>query len=582
MGISCLLSAEQEGYSYQVQFQCQDDQEIENFLKSASQLCALQDSPPPTAAALRRRAEEDVPNMLKALQSKAYYNAKVHFSINYTLDPALVLLCVETGPIYPFSSFKIIPENGSPPCAFDFKTIDSKDLGICIGRPALPSIIVDAEDILLDLLEKRGYPLAKLCKREVIADQSTHSISVIFHVDSGPLASFGKTDIIGDEDVLPEFFRRKIAWQEGERYNPERIVKTVNALEASGLFSSINITHDSEVQSDGSLPMHISIQEAKRRSIGLGVGYATDLGPGLNAEWEHRNIRGMGEKVSIVANLWQIKQEGFIRYLMPDFGHSGQDLIWLADVNREKTKGFTESSASFSGTIERQLTERLRVSYGAMFTLLHNSRSNNNREFNLFKLPLQLMWNKSNSLLDPTTGFTLHLRTTPSIQTLPPRFSYLTHQCTVTAYQPLDKKQRFVLAAKATWGSIWGSTKHSIPPSERFYAGSDTLLRGYRYLSVSPLGHDHKPIGGRSLMVYSLEARMRNNGPFGLVAFYDIGNVYSESFPQFGHKQLQSVGLGLRYHTPVGPLRIDLAFPLNRRHHLDSFFQLYFSIGQAF
>lgn len=195
---------------------------------------------------------------------------------------------------------------------------------------------------------------------------------------------------------------------------------------------------------------------------------------------------------------------------------------------------------------------------------------------------MQLMWTKTNSLLDPTSGNMVHFKTIPTLQTLGSFFSYTTHLLTTAAYQPLDAKHRFVLAGKASFGSIWGASKHAIPPSERLYAGSDTLLRGYRYLTVSPIGFDHKPIGGRSMMVYSLELRMRVYDPFGVVAFYDIGNVYGQSVPQFDHKQLQSAGIGLRYYTPVGPLRLDIAFPFNPRAHLDNSFQIYFSIGQAF
>lgn len=575
-----LLSADETGYPYHVDFKGIDNEEILCLLNSNSQLVDLVDTPPLSGAALKRRAEDDIPNLLIALQSLAFYNAHIDVNIDSNQKPALVTLTVVTGPVYKFASFKIVPAD--TPCTYPFEEICSELLGIVIGEDALPTTIVDANDALQQKLEKEGYPLYKLVKREVIADEATKTIAVIFHVDSGPLATFGPTDVIGDEDILPCFFSRKIAWFPGECYNPDRVNRTINALEASGLFSSINITHDDTAQPDGSLPMHITIQEARHRSVAFGVGYATDLGPGFSAEWEHRNMRGMGEKLSVVANLWQIKQEGFVRYIKPDFCCRGQDLIWKAELEHETTKGFREAAASLSGTIEIQLTDRLRVSYGGMYTWLRNTHSNNNRSFNLIKMPMQLMWNGTNSLLDPTIGNMVHLKTTPALQVLAPCFAYTTHEFTTTAYLPLDCSRRFVLAAKASFGSIWGASKHSIPPSERFYAGSDNLLRGYRYLTVSPLGFDHKPIGGRSLMVYSLELRMRVYDPFGIVAFYDVGNVYSETIPQFGHKQLQSLGLGLRYHTPVGPLRLDIAFPLNPRRHLDNAFQIYFSIGQAF
>lgn len=583
------LYAQESTQSYQVKFTV-DNAEILCLLQASSQCILLNNSPPATPGALLQRAIDDIPNLMRALQSLAYYHPTIHVDITRTTEPVHVILetavpriifNIDLGPVYSFETINI-ESCGAHPFPLPWPSVNHNLLGITSGDPALPSAIIKTENALVHQLEYMGYPLAKIAKREVIADQKTKTITVIFHVDSGPLATFGYTQLQGNCRVLPEFFSKKIFWKEGQCYTPCAIERTVNALEASGLFSSINITHAEEVLIDNSLPMQITVQEAKQRSIGFGAGYATDLGPGVSAEWEHRNVYGLGEKISVVVNLWKIKQEGSIKYLKPDFCYPGQDLIWKADLEHEDIEAYNESSASISGTIERRLTDQLRFSYGGMFTRLRNTHSDNNRNFNLFKLPFQIMWTKTNSLLDPTHGNTIHFKTTPTLQTLSTYFAYTTHSLAVTAYHPLDSNHRFVLAGKATWGTIWGANKHSIPPSERLYAGSDLLLRGYKYMTVSPLNLDNKPIGGRSLMVYSLEARMRVFGPFGIVGFYDIGNVYSQSVPQFFHKQLQSLGIGLRYHTPVGPLRLDIAFPLNRRKHLDNAVQLYFSIGQAF
>jgi translocation and assembly module TamA len=162
-----------------------------------------------------------------------------------------------------------------------------------------------------------------------------------------------------------------------------------------------------------------------------------------------------------------------------------------------------------------------------------------------------------------------------------PNFAYAINLATVTGYMPVFNDDFFVLAGKAHIGSIYGSRRYTIPPPERFYAGSECVLRGYKYMTVSPLDREDKPIGGRSIMVYSLETRFRIQS-FGWAFFYEVGNVYEQIVPQFFHKQLQSIGLGFRYFTQVGPLRFDLAFPLNPRKGIDKPFQLYISIGQAF
>lgn len=564
--------------SYRVVFKGINDPSTLELLKSTSQIVLLQDIPTATESAFKQRIKDDIPNLLKALQSLAYYEAKVETEIDDTSEQRAIILKIDTGPVYPLASFEILPTDNQP-LAFAY-TYD--DLDIVLDTPAYPKMIVTAQDNLIKLLERQGYPLAIVQKREVFADQTAKTVSVVLHLDTGPLTTFGTTTVYGSKRIKNLFFCHKIGWCEGSQYHPEFVERTVNALESSGLFSSITVDHAEEALEDGSLPMEISVVEAKHRSIGLGLSYSTDWGPGMHGEWEHRNVRGLGEKLSLTADIWQRKKQGLIRYIKPDFCYPKQDLIWSAELEHEVTEGFVESSFSASGIIERQINDDLRISYGVMYKRLFNSHSNNNGEFNLLKIPLQLFWHHTDNLLDPTQGGSLHIKSIPSLEVKSPRFAYAINTVALTAYKPLDAEHRFVLAGKATLGSIWGASKHSLPPSERFYAGSDNLLRGYKYLTVSPLSCDNKPLGGRSMMVYSLEARMRLQECFGLVAFYDIGNVYASTFPQFKHQQLQSIGVGLRYHTPVGPLRLDIAFPLNPRRHVDHGYELYFSIGQSF
>ncbi|HEV8051913.1 MAG TPA: BamA/TamA family outer membrane protein, partial [Parachlamydiaceae bacterium] len=496
-------------YAYRVEFIGIDDENTTCLLNDESQLISLADTPPLTAAGLQLRIDNDITILLKVLQSQAYYNASIKAEVDFTASPIPVQLKIDSGPVYTFSAFNIVPEINSEKCSIACSTISLEDIGIEIGMTAYPAAIIEAEEDLLARLAKNGYPLAKLGKREVFADIAAGTIEVNVILDCGPQAFFGETDICGNDTLLPVFFCRKIAWCKGQLYNPALVQRTLNALELSGLFSTINITHDDNADEDGNLTMHITLEEAKKRSIGFGLGYATDLGFGVNADWEHRNISGRGDKISLVGNVWQIKQEGYIRYVLPDFLMPRQDLILVAEAEHEDVKAYREVSMSFSGTIERQMNDRLRVSCGLMFTRLRNTHSNNNRTFSLVKVPMQLFWNGADRVMDPTLGVTMHYKFTPTLQTETPCFSYFTQMLTTTAYLPLDADRKFIIAGRATFGSIWGASKHSIPPSERFYAGSDNILRGYNYLTVCPLNEFNKPIGGRSLMAFSLEARMR-------------------------------------------------------------------------
>jgi translocation and assembly module TamA len=566
--------------AYEVRMEGELNEEALKLIRSVSQLEILKGTAPATLIGLKRRAEEDIPNIVKALHSLGYYEAEARFEIQD--KGAVVLVFVEKGPLYTLSEFKIEYVQNGHPLECPHQKITLKDIGIKLGDVALPKTILDAEDSLLDRLNLMGYAFATIEKREVLADQKADHVIVLIKVNTGPLAYFGPITISGRERVLEDFFYKKIQWQEGDLYDPRKVQKMQEALEFAGLFRSVNITHAEKTKEDNTLPIHISVVEAKQHSIGLGVNYTTELGPGITAEWEDRNIAGMGQKLSFRLDLWKIRQEGTLTYLIPDFLRPNQNLIWQLDYHHDQIKSFTDSTFSFSGVIERKLSEHLRVSYGGMYKHIHSENSSNNGTFDLIQAPLQLRWSNANSLLDPNEGGSVTLKSIPSLQFLSPQFAYCVNLFTGTYYQALTKDKRHVLATKLMLGSIVGASKHDIPPPERFYAGSESMLRGYKYMTVSPLGCHNKPLGGRSLFIYSLELRNRVGENFGWTAFYEIGNVYANPYPDFKGGMLQSAGVGLSYYTPVGPLRADIAFPLNPRRHLDGPFQIYFSIGQSF
>lgn len=567
--------------SYDVVFKGVNNKDTRKLLESASRLVKLKESPPATALGLKRRAENDMINLIQAMHSKGYYGAQANFSIDD--GRSMIVVQIEEGPVYPLAEFNLhFFLNGEEvsadtlPCSIGLDT-----LNVEIGATALPETVLSAEDLLLDKLNLEGYAFASIKKREVIADQRATNVRVELSVETGPLIYFDTLTINGLDRVQENFFYKKLRWKPGELYNPKKIEKTQEALELSGLFKSVNISHAEEPINGNFMPIEISVMEGKQRSIGFGLNYMTSLGPGVTGEWEDRNIFGEGEKLALRADVWQKLQEGSITYLIPDFKRQDQNLIWLLDYRRERTKSFTENAFSFSGTIERKLSDNLRVSYGGMYKRLRSQRSDFNGTFDLLKLPLQLRWSNMDSILEPTKGGMLQLKSIPSLQMFNPRFAYVINTLTGAIYQSLTQDKRHVFAVKLMVGSIFGASEHEIPPPERFYAGSDSTLRGYRYLTVSPLGHHDKPLGGRSMFIYTMELRNRIGKDFGLVFFYDVGNVYKSAIPDFKDELRQSAGFGIRYYTPIGPIRLDAAFPLNKRH-IDNNLEVYFSIGQSF
>ncbi len=572
---------------YIIEYEGISNKELIDLLKSVSQLETLKKHPPATRTALNRRVEADIPNLVKAMQTLGYYKPDISFTIDTQQTPYVIRVLIDPGQVYPFQSFEILPLperelfNDSP-----LLCISIQDLGITLGHPAYPEQILEAETRLLQILAWKGYPLARIHSREVIADEDNKTISVRLRVDTGLPVVFGPTTIKGLSGVNPRFICRKILWGIGTPFNPHYLEKTQQDIEESGLFASVTISADEELDDCGQLPITIDLIESKHRTVALGASYTTQLGPGILAEWELRNMRGLGERFRVLADVSGIRQRGALMYRQPDYRILGQDILWIGEFEHEKTAGFTETFYSIANLIERQVNFCTRVSYGIQFKELY-SKSDKDSNFSLLKAPLHLRWSNANNLMDPTRGMSLNLKLIPTWSILGNNFIYYIQTFVGTSYYSLDRAERWTLAGKVDLGTIFGASNRTIPPPERFYAGNECILRGYNYMTVSPLGPTGLPIGGRSLMVYSLELRNRIGEKLGWVAFYEVGNVYSTIVPDFSHKQLQSAGCGLRYQTPVGPLRADVAFPLNRRKrsngdYIDSVCEFYFSVGQAF
>lgn len=544
------------------------DNDIHRAFEEYSVLIKQQDLPVKSDSQLEWRAQDDL-NLLKRLfQEKGYLSPQLDLTIDHTTGPIpTVRLRGAPGDLYTLKQVEVRTGETS----FE---LDGEDL----GETATLDRILYIEEELVEHLRKGGYPFVELKDRKILAEKEGNTVKVILDVILGPKATFASTVIEGNTAVAASLILQKIDWKEGDVYDADAVERTVAALEATGLFTHI-IVKPLNTSFD-EVPMLIEVAEAKHRTIGAGVGFTSQLGPGVNLEWENRNFRGIGETLSFKTNLWLRLQNASILYLKPNVFHEGQNLIWKGEVQREVTEGFTESSWGVSALLERQLTPRVQFSYGLAFKQLHNTRSDNDRHFTLLKTPMKLYYNKTDNLMDPTKGKTALLKVTPTLQILSPQFAYCITQLNATKYIPLN--DYCVLAGKLSVGSIWGSSRKGIPPSERFYAGTESLLRGYKYMTVSPLNEEYKPIGGRSLVVGSVELRIKVYENVSLVAFYEAGNVYSSPFPDFKESILQSVGAGVRYHTPVGPLRLDVGIPLNRRRHVDNGYEIYFSIGQSF
>lgn len=572
-----LLSA----LSYDVQFFGVDESDCLKALKNASDLVNLKDRPPASMNGLRYRAEADLPVLLKTLRAFAYYDASISYEIEPNSNPVRVKVLVHTGPPFKIASYQIFHGDCKEQALIaGCCPLTPAQLGLSEEMPARSVYIVNAELQVLSELSRCGYPLAYVDKRKVEVDLATREVHAAVCIQEGPYAKFGPSLLFGLTDIHPRFIERRIAWKEGEPYDSDLLEETQRRIMKTDLFSSVYISHAEELDERGELPMQIRFTESKHRQLSLGAYYATADGPGISFAWIHRNLRGMGEVLGIEGDVSKRYLAGRLSYKKPDF--LVPDQIYRASLNlsREKIHPYLAFIYGFANYIDKTIDAKRFFTVGFEAEHITISESATNGTYALVGLPFMSKYDTSNNALDPTLGYTLVYQAIAYQSVLHADQRFVKQRFTTTFYIPMTEKKRVVLALRAQVGSIAGAKRKNVPLTKLFLGGSEDDLRGYRYLSVSPLNKKGQSLGGRSAVFATAELRLRF-GKFGVVPFADFGTVTSGEIPQLDAKWYKSVGVGARYFAFFGPLRLDVGFPLDRRK-VDPAYRFYASVGQAF
>lgn len=573
-----LLRAD-SGIRYRVVFQGVDDRELLTILEAVSDTAGLSEKPPLSLGLLKSRAERDIPRIVKALRAMGFYGAHVQPVIDGHAEPVLVTFHIKSGPQYTFSSIDIQVKGE----AFhrEIEPPGAKALGLNAGDPALSKNILEAEKGLIRWYRARGFPLAKTSTQKVLVRHTEKQVAVNLFIDSGPKAGFGKTEISGLESVDEAFVREKIPWREGQSYDAGLIVKAQKNLTDTGLFSSVQFMEGESLDQQGNLPVSVGLTEQKHRSIRAGLSYKTDEGPGASASWEHRNLFHKGERLSLLGELSSFTRSVAGVFRKPAFLRDDQALNLSLRLADDSPEAYTSRNVKGSAIVERAFTDRLIIGGGLSYKWSEIDQMGEEESYSLLSTPFHLDWNTSNDLLNPTRGGRLFLQAAPYFDLFGSDKGFAKGRLGYRRYLEVLTKPMLVLAGRVGLGHIEGAERDDIPADERFYAGGGGSIRGYAYQSVGPLSSGN-PIGGRGLFEVSLEGRLKISERFGLVGFLDGGGAFTDNILDSEQDILWGTGIGFRYFTPIGPLRLDIGFPLDRREGIDDAFQVYVSLGQAF
>jgi translocation and assembly module TamA len=572
--------------------------ELAGLIRDAAATYRLREQPAPGEAGLRRRAEADRDVAVKALRSLGYYDGVVAIDVDGSVAPALVTIAVEPGPRYAFDRVGVVRADGVP---WSIPVPTPDELGLSEGEPAVARAVVGAEPRIVGRLSGEGYPYATVPRRRAVVDHDRRTMDVGFDVEPGPRVRMGGAVIEGLDGVDARLVTGRLGWSPGDVHDPAKLDRTRKLLRELDVFSSTALSiprdpPDADADGDATVPVQVTVSEQPRRFIGAGLEYTTSEGFGGTAFWGHRNLFGGAEQLRVTAevrNLYAGSQSGAadldrlsnrlgVQFRKPDVFVIRQSLVIEADAAVERPAGYDREGLTLVARLERHVTDRLSFTYGVLSDVSRTQRDGQSAtDFFLLGLPLGLSYDASNDLLDPTAGYRGFLSATP-FHNLRTEATFLQTRATATAYADLTGTGRIVLAGRGSVaGTVGGDGADDNPANRLFYVGGGGSLRGYAYQRAGRLAASDDPIPGRSLVELSAELRIKLTESFGVVPFLDAGSVQSTDFPSFSEPLRYGAGVGLRYYTDFGPIRFDVAFPLDRRE-ADDLFELYISIGQAF
>ena len=547
--------------------------------------------------AARARADEEL--LVELLRVYGYYDSQVIRSVG-GIQPG-----EEEANQTPVVRFDIIPGVRYRFGAIDLGELDSapdgqalrQTFGIETGDPLSSDRIVDQQYELDKALGETGYPFAEIDAPELLIDHRDTRGDLTM-----PVRANGKFVISGVNSGDPRFLSgdhlETIArFDTGDVYQRSLEQDLRRAILATGLVSSITITPRkvSEPQGDqpGEVKLDVDMTRAKLRTIAGAIGYGSEEGVRIQASWEHRNLFPPEGSLKVRGIVGTREQLAGVSFKRNNFRGRDQALVLDAYASSVDTEAYDADTIALRGSFERlsNLLFQKPFSWAVGAEILASDERN--RVIGGVERPRQTFFigsvfgratiDTTDSLLDPTKGFRVTGFAAPEVsRTSGQTFQYLRTQADFSYYQRVTDS--VVLAGRLRGATIQGAELTGIAPSRRLYAGGGSSVRGYGYQAVGPRNDFGEPTGGRSLVEVSAEARIRTgffDGALSVVPFIDAGSVSIDSVPDFRFIKY-GAGLGVRYETGFGPIRVDVGVPLNRDSMFDSPVAVYVSLGQAF
>ena len=560
-------------------------------------------------------------------------------------DDAHIKITFSIGPLYHVRKVEVegdIPQQLKD--AFELKT----------GAPAVAATVLAEGEKLQTALQDEGYAFATVDPPVAQEIPAERVLDVSFHATTGPKVQIGTIHFRGLKRMQENFVRRRLLLHQGEIYGAEKVERARKDLLALGVFTSVTVQIGKSADSAGQVPITFRVRERLLHAVSVNGAYSTDLGGSTGVTWTHRDLTGKADQLSFSANVINIgakaaKSLGYdlnAKYLLPEWGHRDQTLQLAVQALNQSLQAYDQKALILGATVNRKLSSIWSVSVGLTGTIERIGQEGNTvltgcspapigcttldperqtpigglactpedvcsqqifttdllyTHYELLAIPIGVLYNTTgldSPIEDATHGIRASLTETPTLSFGNGTAKFFITQASISYYLDLHDIRltgdpgRSLMAFRALGGLAQGAGQLSLPPDQRFYAGGSGTIRGYRYQSVGPTFYNGDPAGGTAINAGSVEYRQRIGKSLGFAVFVDGGQVSAHVNPLEASLRF-GAGVGARYYTPIGPIRLDVAIPIHRRKAepaqgttpaqlADDAFEIYIGLGQAF
>ena len=565
-----------------------DNEALEEFLADVSILSQLPEEAVAQDYVAAARAEYR--NLLTALYAKAYYGAAISIRIDGQeaagIEPldapgriGRIAVRVDPGPRYVFGQARIAPLAPGTELPAEFAR----------GEQAEAEIVRQAALAGVEGWRAVGHAKADVADQEIVARHGADRIDASVTLAPGPQLTFGPLIVEGNENVRTAAIQNIVGLPTGEVFSPEELEAAARRLRQTGAFDSVAV-REGEIGPGDTLPITFVVAEALPRRIGAGIEYSTVEGLALSAYWMHRNAFGAAERFRIEGEVSGLGGgTGGTDYsiatslTIPAIYGPHLDLLATASVQREDEPDYLLDKATAEIELVRRIGDDLTVTGGVGWLTAREETAFDERRYTLLTLPVSATLDRRDDPANADNGYYIDVEATPFFGldgTSDGARVYLDGR----GYISFGEDDRFTLAVRGQVGSVLEAPRDEVPVDFLFFSGGSGTVRGQEYKSLGlteTAAGEEITVGGMSFAGAQLEARYGVTEAIGVVGFYDVGYVGATSVPLEDGDWHSGVGIGVRYDTGIGPIRLDVATPADGE---DAFgrVEVYIGIGQAF